>query len=42
MRNRLQPSKQSYSKEELIAEMGAAFLCGLSGIVNAAVDKSAA
>jgi antirestriction protein ArdC len=32
----------NYSKEELVAEMGAAFLCGVSGIENLTVDNSAA
>jgi antirestriction protein ArdC len=32
---------QSYSKEELIAEMGAAFLCGHTGIVERTIDNSA-
>lgn len=31
-----------YSKEELVAEMGAAFLCGHCGIENATIDNSAA
>ncbi|MBV5329389.1 MAG: DUF1738 domain-containing protein [Chlorobium sp.] len=31
-----------YSKEELVAEMGAAFLCGHAGIVNTTLDNSAA
>ncbi|MDD5599743.1 MAG: zincin-like metallopeptidase domain-containing protein [Victivallaceae bacterium] len=31
-----------YSQEELIAEMGAAFLCGEAGIVNRTIDNSAA
>jgi antirestriction protein ArdC len=31
-----------YSKEELIAEMGAAFLCGQAGIVESTVENSAA
>jgi len=31
-----------YSREELIAEMGAAFLCGLSGIEQATIENSAA
>ena len=31
-----------YSKEELVAEMGAAFLCGHAGIVNTTMDNSAA
>ena len=33
---------ESYSKEELIAEMGAAFLSGHTGIVERTVDNSAA
>ena len=32
----------SYAKEELVAEMGAAFLCGATGIVNDTIDQSAA
>lgn len=32
----------SYSKEELVAEMGAAFLCGHAGIVERTIDNSAA
>ncbi len=32
----------SYSFEELIAEMGAAYLCGLCGIENETIDNSAA
>jgi antirestriction protein ArdC len=32
----------TYSKEELVAEMGAAFLCGVCGIENRTVDHSAA
>jgi len=32
----------SYSKEELIAEMGAAFLCGFAGIENVTLNNSAA
>jgi antirestriction protein ArdC len=32
----------SYSREELIAEMGAAFLCGISGIGNSTINNSAA
>ncbi|MFQ5638909.1 MAG: zincin-like metallopeptidase domain-containing protein, partial [bacterium] len=32
----------NYSKEELIAEMGAAFLCGHAGIENRTIDNSAA
>ena len=32
----------TYSKEELVAEMGAAFLCGHAGIENATLDNSAA
>ena len=33
---------QSYSKEELVAEMGAAFLCGQAGIVERTLENSAA
>jgi antirestriction protein ArdC len=33
---------ESYSKEELIAEMGAAMLCGVTGIVPATIPNSAA
>lgn len=33
---------QTYSKEELVAEMTAAYLCGVCGIANATVDQSAA
>lgn len=32
---------ESYSKEELIAEIGAAMLCGVAGIENATIDNSA-
>ena len=32
---------ESYSKEELIAEMGAAFLCGQADIVERTIDNSA-
>jgi antirestriction protein ArdC len=31
-----------YAKEELVAEMGAAFLCGQAGIVERTIDNSAA
>jgi antirestriction protein ArdC len=31
-----------YAKEELVAEMGAAFLCGQAGIVERTLDNSAA
>ncbi|MGA2870054.1 MAG: zincin-like metallopeptidase domain-containing protein, partial [Verrucomicrobiota bacterium] len=31
-----------YAKEELIAEMGSAFLCGYAGIVDQTIDSSAA
>ena len=33
---------QNYSREELVAEMGAAFLCGFTGIENRTVDNSSA
>jgi antirestriction protein ArdC len=32
----------NYSKEELCAEMGAAYLCGTAGIANETVNNSAA
>jgi antirestriction protein ArdC len=32
---------ESYSKEELIAEMGAAMLCGVTGIIPATIQNSA-
>lgn len=41
----LEPSyfgSHEYSKEELVAEMGAAFLCGYSGIENNTIENSAA
>ena len=40
--NRKELSAADYSKEELVAEMGAAFLCGHCGIESATVDNSAA
>ena len=33
---------RDYSQEELVAEMGAAYLCGLCGIENKTIDNSAA
>jgi antirestriction protein ArdC len=33
---------ESYSKEELIAEMGAAMLCGITGIAPSTIENSAA
>jgi antirestriction protein ArdC len=33
---------ESYSKEELIAEMGAAMLCGIAGIERCTLSNSAA
>jgi len=33
---------EQYSKEELIAECGAAFLCGHTGIANESVERNAA
>ena len=32
----------TYAKEELVAEMGAAYLCGVCGIANATLANSAA
>jgi antirestriction protein ArdC len=33
---------KNYAREELIAEMGAAYLCGISGIVHVTLENSAA
>lgn len=33
---------KDYAREELIAEMGAAYLCGISGIAHATIENSAA
>jgi antirestriction protein ArdC len=33
---------ESYAQEELVAEMGAAFLCGISGISQTTIENSAA
>lgn len=33
---------KNYSREELVAEMGAAYLCGICGIENTTMDNSAA
>lgn len=33
---------KDYAREELIAEMGAAYLCGISGIAHAIIENSAA
>ena len=35
-------NQENYSKEELVAEMGAAMLCGITGIENAATLKNSA
>ena len=32
---------ETYSKEELVAEMGSAFLCGMTGIIDGTIDNSA-
>jgi antirestriction protein ArdC len=42
LRDMLTFGDTNYSKEELVAEMGAAYLCGAAGIVNETVDNSAA
>ncbi len=34
--------KEAYSKEELVAEMGAAFLCGEAGVLNPEVEEQSA
>jgi len=33
---------KTYAREELVAEMGAAYLCGISGIAQATIENSAA
>jgi len=33
---------RSYGREELIAEMAAAFLCGMAGIIDETIDNTAA
>ncbi len=33
---------KNYAREELVAEMGAAYLCGISGISHATIENSAA
>jgi antirestriction protein ArdC len=38
----LNSASKDYSQEELVAEMGAAYLCGICGIENATIDNSAA
>ena len=40
--SRLKREKPSYAQEELVAEMTAAFLCGVTGIENATIENSAA
>src|SRR5262245_3273838 len=42
LRDMLTFGDTNYGKEELVAEMGAAYLCGVAGIVNETVDNSAA
>lgn len=37
-----QPGKETYAQEELVAEMTAAFLCGVTGIAPQTLDNSAA
>jgi antirestriction protein ArdC len=32
----------TYAKEELVAEMGAAYLCGVCGMANVTIENSAA
>ena len=34
-------ASETYSKEELVAEMGAAFLCGMCDIANQTIDNTA-
>ena len=33
---------RDYSQEELVAELGAAFMCGMAGIENKTIENSAA
>jgi antirestriction protein ArdC len=41
--DQLQPfGSESYSREELVAEVGAAMLCGMTGIANRTIENSAA
>lgn len=40
--DRAKEEENSYSKEELVAEMTAAMLCGMAGIENKVIDNSAA
>lgn len=35
-------ASKDYLQEELVAEMGAAYLCGICGIENITIDNSAA
>jgi len=41
-KSRLNREKNSYAQEELVAEMTAAFLCGVTGIEDKTLDNSAA
>ena len=38
----MRSNEEAYSREELIAELGAAMLCGLGGIAPARIEQSAA
>ena len=40
-RNAISFGDEVYSKEELVAEMGAAMLCGVAGIDNRTIENSA-
>jgi antirestriction protein ArdC len=40
--DRLKPGREEYAREELVAELGASFLCEEAGIGNALTDNSAA
>ncbi len=42
MSNKIVYGSRTYSNEELLAEMGASFLCGHTGIENEVIDNSAA
>jgi antirestriction protein ArdC len=35
-------NKEQYSEEELVAEVGSAYLCGMCGISNTVIENQAA
>jgi antirestriction protein ArdC len=42
LNRQLDGDRSEYSREELVAEMGASMLCGLAGILDTTIDNSAA